>query len=209
MVSEYRHYTTLLAVLVVVAVGCGGEPPPNIDATVEARAKELVAEQVNNLPPDPDRALDYYNRGLGYYDSREFQLAIGDYTKAIHLGLSTTHYSGRNPLADAYVNRGYAYGELGQYQRAIEDFNKAIQLDPDFAPAYYTFRGAAYGALGQYQRAIEDFGKAIQLNPDDAWAYSGRGFTYRHLGEDAKAEVDFDKACSLDSKYCKGGEAAK
>ena len=58
-----------------------------VDATVEARAKELVAEQVNNLPPNPDLAEDYYNRGLGYFKSGDWQLAIGDFTKAIPTGI--------------------------------------------------------------------------------------------------------------------------
>ena len=46
-------------------------------------------------------------------------LAFGDYTKAIELGIPTTHHSGDNPLAIAYLYRGFAYNGLGQYERAI------------------------------------------------------------------------------------------
>ena len=56
--------------------------------------------------------------------------------------------------------------------------------------------------LGEYQRAIEDFDKAIQLDPDDAWAYSKRSSAYKRLGQKAKAEADYDKACRLDSFFC-------
>ena len=74
MAMHIRSVIVLLAVVVVAAaVGCGGEPPgptPNIDATEEARAKELDAEQVNNLPPDPDLAPDYYDRGGTLFEYR-------------------------------------------------------------------------------------------------------------------------------------------
>ena len=39
MAMHFRSVIVLLAVL-VVAVGCSGEPPPNIEATVEARANQ-------------------------------------------------------------------------------------------------------------------------------------------------------------------------
>ena len=42
---------SLVALVVLLALGCGAaEPTPNIDATVEARAKELVAVQPTTTP---------------------------------------------------------------------------------------------------------------------------------------------------------------
>ena len=91
-----------LALIMLMALAC---TTPNIDATVEARAKELVAEQVNNLPPDSDLAIDHYNSALGYEKTGDWQLAIGDYTKAINLGLPIITIDGSKPLAAAYFNR--------------------------------------------------------------------------------------------------------
>ena len=62
-----------------------------MEATVEAMVKEeLAAKQVNNLPPNPDLAIDYYLRGVSYTESGDWQLDIGDLTKAIELGWPTT-----------------------------------------------------------------------------------------------------------------------
>ena len=122
------------------------EPTPNIDATVEARAKELVAEQVNNLPPNPDLALD-----------RQYANTIQELDKAIQLDPDD---------AEAYFNRGVAYGELGQYQTAINDYTKAIQLDTDNALAYAN-RGYSYRKLGQHERGGADQDKACSL--DSQW----------------------------------------
>ena len=57
--------------------------------------------------------------------------------------------------------------------------------------------------------AIQDYDKAIQLDPSYTLAHDNRGIAYRNLGQDAKADADKTKACSLKSKYCIGGEAAK
>ena len=141
--------------LLVAAIGCSATSPAevapthNIEATVEARAKELVAEQVNNLQPNLDLAMDYFSRALGYLGSDDWQLAIGDYTKAIELGIPTIHHSGINVLAVSYFGRGFAYNKLGQYQRAIEDYTKVIQLDYDLSTEAYLGRGIAYRKLGQ------------------------------------------------------------
>ena len=82
-------------------------------------------------------------------------MAIGDFTKAIQLGLSTDvpGYSTK-PLANAYYIRGLIYDhELGQYQTAIADYDKAIQLDPENAEVYQK-RGYAYNKLGQGRAAV-------------------------------------------------------
>jgi len=56
--------------------------------------------------------------------------------------------------------------------------------------------------LGQYQRAIQDYDKAIQVDPDHVKAYTNRGNAYKNLGQKAKANADFGKACFLDKEYC-------
>ena len=211
----------LLGLTFVIAfVACDGgpaEPYSDIGATVEAMGKELVAEQVNNLPPNPDLAVDYFNRASGYLEAGlpdNWQSAIRDYTKAIELGIPTSGYSGRNYLADTYNNRGLAYRRLDEwyrdirknkksvqnYMKAIQDYDNVIQLDPDNADVYYN-RGVANRNLGQHQRAIQDYDQAIRLKPT-AWLYNNRGYAYYNLGQDEKADADKAKACSLDSQWC-------
>jgi TPR repeat protein len=46
--------------------------------------------------------------------------------------------------------------------------------------------------------AIEQFTAAIQLNPNSARSYMGRGVAYLVLGEDARAQKDFDEALQRD-----------
>ena len=59
----------------------------------------------------------------------------------------------------------------------------------------------AYGNQ-EYQEAVSRFIEAIQIDPDNAIIYRSRGNAYGQLGQDAKADADKAKACSLDSQYC-------
>lgn len=103
----------------------------------------------------------------------------------------------------------------GYYNKRIDEFTSRIRLNPRYSD-YYFHRGNAYYDLGQYQRAIEDYDKVIQLDldldPDLAHVYQYRGNAYDSLSKEAnvradflgqKAKADFDKACSLDSKFCR------
>ena len=65
----------------------------------------------------------YYARGIVYGELGQYQIAIADFTEAIHLDPD---------YANAYYIRGIAYGDLGQYQNALNDHTKACSLDSQF-----------------------------------------------------------------------------
>ena len=75
-------------------------------------------------------AEEYFEKGLNYAESGEYQLAIDNLTKCIKLKPED-----RN-LTVAYNNRGWVYDELGNYKDAIADYTRAIRIDPDYAMAY-------------------------------------------------------------------------
>ena len=47
--------------------------------------------------------------------------------------------------------------------------------------------------------AVEDFTQAIELKPDDPDAYQLRGHSNQALGQEAAAQIDFEKAMALES----------
>jgi tetratricopeptide (TPR) repeat protein len=102
------------------------------------------------LPLDP---TVYYNRGWDFYQRKDYDRAIGEYSEAIRLGLGNATY---------YFARGVAYIGTKDYDKAISDFTKTIILEPNNAAAYHN-RGIAYLELGKNAQAQADFDKAKQL----------------------------------------------
>lgn len=50
---------------------------------------------------------------------------------------------------------------------------------------------------GAMSPAIEDYNRAIELDPKMAWAYMNRGLIWVFLGEETKAQKDFDECLRL------------
>ena len=84
-------------------------------------------------------AETYFQRGNAYFNQKQYELAIQEYTKAIQL----------NPNSDgAYNNRGSVYEKLKQYERAFQEYSKALQLNPNSAK-FYNNRERCLRAMGR------------------------------------------------------------
>jgi len=139
-----------------------------------------------------DEAKGHNEKGIQLYrESKEYERAIEEYTKAIKL---VPNY------AEFYSNRGNAYNKLKQYQKAMEDFNKVIDLQPKDTKVYNN-RGVIYFKLKQYQKAINDYTKAISLDPNYAKAYYNLGLTYQRLKRYKLSIKVFDLAIESNPLY--------
>jgi len=189
--------------------------------------KDSIALWNYVIEKEPHKIPSAYNqRGSAFYEKREYERAIADYSKAI--AIEPDRYF------KAYNNRGVAYNKIGMFEKAIEDFNKTIAINPRYGEAYnnrgiaydekglsekaiedftmaiaadpesdkaYNNRGAAFYKKGMFHEAIEDFSRAITINPGFARAYNNRGVAYDETGIHEKAISDFDSAIAIDPKY--------
>jgi tetratricopeptide (TPR) repeat protein len=127
--------------------------------------QKALALWQNGQYKDPDKAIEYWglairqeqettkaynNRGLAYYDLKNYQQAIKDYDQAIKLDPG---------YVSAFNNRGNSYYEMADYQRALTDFNHSLQLAPNYAKANFN-RGLVYYQLNRSDLACGDFKKA-------------------------------------------------
>ena len=100
-------------------------------------------------------------KGLTYYKSGKYELAIKEYNKAIKL----------KPDFDfAYSNRGYAEFMLQHFNEALNDFNIALSLNPSNSDALVK-RGKTEISMNNKSGACDDFFKAAGLNNDEAKMY--------------------------------------
>lgn len=98
--------------------------------------------------------------GNEYGNQREYQAAIGNYTRAI---ARDPHY------ALPYYSRGVLYcREIGDYEGAVKDLTRVIELDPRRPKAYFN-RGLAHKMRMDYDKAIADFEQYLRLGQDEFW----------------------------------------
>ncbi|MBI4399698.1 AAA family ATPase, partial [Candidatus Micrarchaeota archaeon] len=140
---------------------------------------------------NPKFAEAYFNRGLCYYNKKDFDKATEDYNKSADIDPKN---------AVIYNNRGDAFYRKQDFDKAIVDYDKAISINPRYLKAYYN-RGLAYACQQDYERAIEDFNKVVELNPDFAEAYHIRGLAYDYMGNFDRAIADYDKAVELNPNF--------
>ena len=140
-------------------------------------SQKAMALWQNGKYENPNKAIEYWNhaisqkqntakaynnRGLAYFDLKQYEKAIKDFDQAIQ--------QDRGYVA-AFNNRGNSYYELAEYQRALTDFNQSLQLEPTYAKAQFN-RGLVYYQLNQSDQACVDFQKACDQGDCDGikWA---------------------------------------
>ena len=74
---------------------------------------------------------------------------------------------------------------------------KTQEVSPQRRAELHTDLGAGYYERGQMDTAIDELNEAIKLDPNYAKAYNIFGLVYTVLGENAKAEQNFQRALAL------------
>lgn len=162
---------------------------PFFHSTVYAQEAEQVEAITKQIKVRSNSAILYFLHGFQYAKTKQYDLAVNDYSKAIELQPQGSLF---------YICRAYSYSELKKYDMAMTDCNRAIDLDPNNAE-YYSERGYTEWKIGNFSRSIDDFTKAIELNPI-AHFYDGRGNAYGCIGKYNEAIRDLEKALELDPK---------
>jgi Tfp pilus assembly protein PilF len=67
---------------------------------------------------------------------------------------------------------------------------KTVTIDPHLGEAYLQL-GILYSARGSFEQAIRAYKKAIEASPQVGEAYYRLGLAYRRIGEESKAEQEF------------------
>lgn len=144
---------------------------------------KAIADYNKTIELNPKFSWPYMNRAIAYGRLKRWEEAIVDYGRAIDLDAN---------YADAYNGRAWSYCQIGKFEEALPDVNKALELKPNEAN-YFDTRACAYAGLKRYDDAIADLDKAIKLAPE-GWLYNNRAEIYKLMGEDDKAQADFDTA---------------
>ena len=144
-------------------------------------------------------SLEFTRRGMYYEEKKEFQNALGDYTRALEL---TPNRS------ELLIRRSICYKELEQYELAIKDLTEVLSMRP-YRAEVYSMRGKIYTTTEKYELALWDFDKAVELNPLKPDFYIDRGDFYSKIEEKDYAKRDYDAAAELIAYNAKNYKMAK
>ena len=161
----------------------------------------------------PKDAEGYYELGVIYYESGEYDKAIENFDKAINR--KRTYADAYYNLSLSYIGRALAYldkdstteGEA-DLDQAIEKYNTALNQEPQLAAigdskfdAMFTKRNLTDMETGMLERAIAYFTKAIAHDSTNAKPHYNRGKFYQMKGEWDLAIDDYTETIRLDRKY--------
>jgi len=173
----------------------------------DGKKYSFIKVKNDNNPKDTDVkqevSEDYFKLGKTYSESKNYEAAIENFSKAIELRTSA--------WSEDYNWRGMAYGKNGNYEAGIKDLTKAMELDNEeddnkYYVDKYHWRGAFYCKSGNYNAAIEDLTKAIELrNMEDTYDreciggdYYWRARAYHEKSDNAAAMKDVEKALEME-----------
>lgn len=105
-----------------------------------------------------EEASVYYNLGVVYGETGEWEKAIKEYEMAIEL---------EPDYINAYYNLGIAYGNMDRWEDAATVYERLINIEPDDADAHYNL-GLVYIILNNPEAAYEEYGVLIKIAPDHA-----------------------------------------
>jgi lipoprotein NlpI len=158
----------------------------NFDLSIDYCTQAIQSDVLS----DQELAAVFNNRGLAYYNKKDYERAVQDYDQALRLGLKD---------ADLLYRRGLVYLENNDYTRAIQDFDEALKLNAEHV-AVLQKRGWAYESKKDYDQAIRDYDRAISLQPTDGRAFIRRASALQEKRLYERALADYEAATQLDSK---------
>ena len=135
---------------------------------------------------DDFRAVIHFNIGVCYYQLKNSDKAVEEFTEAIKLS--------RRNYQKAFYALGMAHGDLKNWRKAATSFHRAVALKPDDGEAWFDLAMVTLEEK-DYAAAEKAFQKAIKYKSVSfADAHNNLGVISALKGDFAAAENDFENA---------------
>jgi len=112
-----------------------------------------------------------------------------------------SNYQDLNPKQildiNRYIEQANTCFAQGDIEGATVNFQNAISLYPDCVELYTERAKFRRHKLGDLRGALEDYTQAIRIHPQNAFFYFCRSQTYQELGNQQKANEDYNTAMNL------------
>ncbi len=126
---------------------------------------ELAGKLADEIQSTKGKARSFYMKGITYMERSNYEIAIGNYEKAIELYKSIGDLRG---LAGCYNAMGVLNNYRGNLQPALEYFEKALEIDQKLGEkkniANYLYNiGSIFSSTGKNEKALANFQEALEL----------------------------------------------
>jgi tetratricopeptide (TPR) repeat protein len=188
-IDSLVHWIGLLGMELKIDTINGGKSE-SLYAWLDA-SEEAIPYYTKMIAARPGHTESYWKRAYAYHQRGQYDLAIGDYTRAMELDAKLQYLR---------INRAQSYICLGQFNSAVIDCNQLIAQSPEPSTCSWAYitRASAHQALGLQDEALQEYAKAIDAAPDQAFAYFHRG-TFFELTNNCQAAIkDFSRVLELE-----------
>lgn len=152
------------------------------------------------ISENPNKSEGFELRGLHYFESKQYELAMADFTEAVRL----------NPdNVDNQFNLALSFAKTNRIDEAERIFLTIIEIDPTHSSALFNV-GNIHFKLGNFESAITYFTLAHQLSPNNKLILYNRALSYFESGQKEMACLDMKMVMTMDeilaesfyTKYC-------
>ncbi|MEP1490050.1 MAG: tetratricopeptide repeat protein [Algibacter sp.] len=170
---------------------------------------------------NPNEPMFYSNRGNIYFDLGKDSKALFDYNNCLRLDASDVNalanrgaIYGRKKAYDkaitdlndaiklkpdfvtAYMNRGIIHSQMNEHEKSKSDFRKCLEMEIENDEIWNAL-AVEHQHLGEFEASIIVLDTVIDLRPNIGVYYLNRGISFRLLGNQTSANLDFDQARKL------------
>jgi len=142
-----------------------------------------------------DAATNYYNIGVRYLASQDYQRAIGFFDLA--LASNTTMIRQSDALLETYKGKALALIHLAQFDDAIQTIEEGLVIYPE-DPILWNEKGYALYNLGKNQDAVNAYDNAISFDQNFTSALINKGQVLFQMGKYQDAADAYAKAEETD-----------
>jgi tetratricopeptide (TPR) repeat protein len=157
-------------------------------------AGSVCNEALSQFPEDH---FFIYLRGVSLDSTRNNQLAVLSYQKALQLMEDKFPKEQRKPYWEYYRAIGISYLKIKRFDNASGYFNSLTAIDTGNYKGY-ELQGDAHYLAGNLQKAVDRFSRAISRSKDSN-LYFKRGMAYKAQKQFTDAMNDFNKLLAKDS----------
>lgn len=126
------------------------------------------SSQFDRSVSENKKALDFYKKGVQYFERGQYDLALAEYNQAVK----------NDPKCVAAWNKmGICYGKIKNHLEAVNCYKKSLEINPKGNMPLMNM-AVSYELLQDYKSASESYAKYIEYFPEDPEGFYGAARMY-------------------------------